>query len=138
MGVGIKIKELRKSKSLTQDEFAKQIGISRTYLSDIENNRKSPTVETLEKIAERSKCFLTINFQSNENTMGERIKKLRLQNGWTMQQLGNQLDPIADKSIVSRWEKNFSIPNSKRVKALAFIFSVTVGYLYSGNSEDEK
>ena len=133
MDIGKKIKELRKSKNLTQEEFSEQIGISRSYLSDIENNRKSPSVETLDKLAERSKCFLVINFQTTENTMGERIKKLRLQNGWTMQQLGFRLYPIADKSIVSRWEKNISLPNSKRVKDLALIFNVTVDYLYSGN-----
>ena len=45
--------KIRKENGLTQAEFSKKIGISRTYLSDLENNRKSPSVETLDKMAEK-------------------------------------------------------------------------------------
>lgn len=53
MSIGENIKKIRKESGLTQAEFSKKIGISRTYLSDLENNRKSPSVETLDKIAEK-------------------------------------------------------------------------------------
>ena len=61
MSIGEKIKKLRTYKGLTQELFAKEIGISRSYLSDLENNRKSPTIETLEKIAKKMNTFLYIS-----------------------------------------------------------------------------
>ena len=51
MKIGENIKRIRINRGLTQEEFAKEVGISRSYLGDLENNRKSPTVETLEKIS---------------------------------------------------------------------------------------
>ena len=51
MKIGGSIKRIRTNRGLTQEEFAKEVGISRSYLGDLENNRKSPTVETLEKIS---------------------------------------------------------------------------------------
>ncbi|MEW8997924.1 MAG: helix-turn-helix transcriptional regulator [Thermoanaerobacter sp.] len=45
------IKEKRLEKKFTQKHLAKQIGLSRNYLSDIENGRYMPSVETLIKIA---------------------------------------------------------------------------------------
>ena len=53
MKIGENIKRIRTNKCLTQEEFAKEVGISRSYLGDLENNRKSPTVETLEKISSK-------------------------------------------------------------------------------------
>lgn len=41
--VGSRIKELRKSENLTQNEFAKRLLISQSYLSGIENENEIPT-----------------------------------------------------------------------------------------------
>lgn len=45
--VGQAIKKQRLQKKKTQIEVAKSIGISRSYLSDIENGRYMPSVDTL-------------------------------------------------------------------------------------------
>ena len=45
--VGQVIKDIRKSKNMTQVEFSNEIGISRSYLGDIENDRKNLTIDTL-------------------------------------------------------------------------------------------
>ena len=58
MLIGENIKQLRTDRGLTQKDFAKETGISRSYLSDLENNRKSPTVETLEKVARKMNTSL--------------------------------------------------------------------------------
>jgi transcriptional regulator with XRE-family HTH domain len=50
--IGENIKKLRKSKKLNQVEFAKIIGISQGNLSDIENGKCKPSIETLEQISE--------------------------------------------------------------------------------------
>jgi len=41
--VGNKIAYYRNKKSMTQDKLAKITGISRPYLSDIENDKKKPS-----------------------------------------------------------------------------------------------
>ena len=44
------IKSDRERKGLTQKQYGEQIGISDSYLSNIESGRKQPTIETLDKI----------------------------------------------------------------------------------------
>ena len=61
MNVGEKIKRVRTNKGLSQQDFAEATGLSRTYISDLENNRKSPSVKTLEKIAKKMNTFLYIS-----------------------------------------------------------------------------
>lgn len=51
--MGIKIKEIREKRNMTQSELARKSGVSRQTINEIENNiEKKPTVKTLEKLAE--------------------------------------------------------------------------------------
>lgn len=50
--LGKQIAKLRKSKGLTQGQLAEQIEVTQAYLGHIEQGIKSPSLETLEKIAE--------------------------------------------------------------------------------------
>lgn len=54
------IKEKRENKNLTQEEVAKAIGITRSYLCDIENGRYNPSLKTSIKIA----TYLEIDLNS--------------------------------------------------------------------------
>jgi transcriptional regulator with XRE-family HTH domain len=51
MSIGLRIKELRNKKKLSQDDFASSIGIKRANLSHIENENQLPTIEILSNIA---------------------------------------------------------------------------------------
>lgn len=51
MSIGKEIKRKRNVNGLTQDELADKIGVSRNYISDLENDRYVPSVKTLSKIA---------------------------------------------------------------------------------------
>lgn len=51
--IGINIKKIRKNKGMTQSEFASAAGISRSYLGDLENNRKNPSANTLRKLSDK-------------------------------------------------------------------------------------
>ena len=53
--LGIKVQRLRKSEGFTQEELAEQIGISRTHMGHIEQGRKSPSLEIIDKIARKLK-----------------------------------------------------------------------------------
>lgn len=50
--LGLRIKELRELSNLTQEKLAAKAGLSRNYISSIENGRYSPSLEALQKIAD--------------------------------------------------------------------------------------
>ena len=52
MDVGTKIKNLRKSRKMTQEDFADKIGVSRSTLSCYEIGQRTPHLKTLQHIAE--------------------------------------------------------------------------------------
>lgn len=59
MDIGIKIKELRTLKGLTQEELASRSELSKGFISQLENDLTSPSISTLEDILQ---CLgVTIN-----------------------------------------------------------------------------
>ena len=51
MDLGVRVRELRKARSMTLEQAAKQAGLARSTLSKIENGQMSPTYEALKKLA---------------------------------------------------------------------------------------
>ena len=51
LSVGLKIKELRKAKGLTQEQISELTGIDRGYISDVERGLRNIAIINLEKIA---------------------------------------------------------------------------------------
>lgn len=49
---GPRVKELRIEKGLSQEALAQRAGISFSTVNKVENRRKSPTLATLDKLAE--------------------------------------------------------------------------------------
>jgi len=62
MDLGIVIKNARKHRGQTQNEFALQCGITQTYLSQIEGNLKEPNLSTLKIISHNLQIPLPILF----------------------------------------------------------------------------
>ncbi len=52
MDPGHRIKLLRTAMGVQQDELANKLGISRSYLSQIEKGKKEPSLKILKRIAE--------------------------------------------------------------------------------------
>lgn len=48
---GRRVAELRKNAGFSQEKFAFQCNIDRTYIGTIERGEKSPTLNTIQKIA---------------------------------------------------------------------------------------
>ena len=55
----------------------------------------------------------------------EKIKNHRLNKGMNLREFGEYIDNTSD-SIVSRWEKNRSVPKAKRLKLIADDMNITV------------
>jgi transcriptional regulator with XRE-family HTH domain len=51
MDVGKRIRTLREAKGLSQADVEKRSGLSRSYVSRVENGYTAPTLSTLEKLA---------------------------------------------------------------------------------------
>lgn len=51
--LGQTIVKLRKEQGLSQEKFALDADIDRRYMSDLENGRRNPSLEILEKIAKQ-------------------------------------------------------------------------------------
>lgn len=49
--LGQNIKRLRLERGLSQEAFAHEAGLHRTYVSDIERGARNPTITVLEKLA---------------------------------------------------------------------------------------
>ena len=65
MNLGKKLKELRHSFGITQDELAKTIGISRVNYTRYENGKVRPDYETIIKIADYYDVSLDDIFDRN-------------------------------------------------------------------------
>lgn len=64
----------------------------------------------------------------------ERIKKLRLNSGMTMDALATKLD--VTKSRISMWENNGTVPREEVLIQLSKLYGVSIDYLL-GNEEME-
>lgn len=49
--LGRNIQRLRKEKGWSQEAYAEEAGIHRTYVSDIERGARNPTIRVVEKLA---------------------------------------------------------------------------------------
>jgi transcriptional regulator with XRE-family HTH domain len=49
--LGANVRRLREAKGLSQEAFAFEAGIHRTYVSDIERGARNPTISVVEKLA---------------------------------------------------------------------------------------
>lgn len=50
--LGQRIKEVRKSRGITQEQLAEKVGIGTSNISYIENGKFAPTIENFEKIVQ--------------------------------------------------------------------------------------
>jgi transcriptional regulator with XRE-family HTH domain len=57
--IGLNVKRLREASGRSQEEFAFDAGMHRTYVSGIERGVRNPTVTVLEKLALALKVPLT-------------------------------------------------------------------------------
>ena len=67
MDIGMRIKQLRTKNNLTLEELASRCELTKGFLSQLERNLNSPSITTLEDIAEALGCTLATFFQEEED-----------------------------------------------------------------------
>lgn len=76
MNVGSRIVEIRQQKGLSQYKLYQLAEISQAALSDIESNKKSPTIITLEKICNALEITLAEFFSEDKESDTSKIDEL--------------------------------------------------------------
>lgn len=76
MNVGSRIVEIRQQKGLSQYKLYQLAEISQAALSDIESNKKSPTIITLEKICNALEITLAEFFSEDKESDSSKIDTL--------------------------------------------------------------
>ena len=50
--LGDNLKKIRTKKSISQGDIARSLNVARSFVSDIENGKRNPTLATITKLAE--------------------------------------------------------------------------------------
>ncbi|OYV27448.1 MAG: DNA-binding protein [Parcubacteria group bacterium 20-58-5] len=50
--LGSNLKKIRTKKSISQGDIARSLNVARSFVSDIENGKRNPTLTTITKLAE--------------------------------------------------------------------------------------
>lgn len=58
MDFGTRLKKERENKDISQEDFSKRLGVSRSSVGNYETNRNMPTVEILTKMADILECSI--------------------------------------------------------------------------------
>ena len=83
--MGLRVKEFRKQKKLTQEKLAEIIGVDNGYISKLEVGQNFPSITTLEKIADvldvelyelfRYTNYKSKNFKEEINIIYDKLNK---------------------------------------------------------------
>lgn len=70
----------------------------------------------------------------NLEDVAKRIKRIRLENGWTLEELGEKLD--TSKVSVFSWESGRNLPNKMRIKMISDLANISVNELLYGEQNN--
>lgn len=71
--IGLKIKEIRRSKNISQEKLAEMVSMNTRSILRLENAQSSPTLETLEKIAQALNVDIKLFFETETLETREQI-----------------------------------------------------------------
>lgn len=72
------LKSLRQIHGMTATEMSQKLDISNSYLSEIENNKKVPSIQLLEQCAELFEIKLSVLIEMYENLKEENLEQSKL------------------------------------------------------------
>lgn len=129
MNIGDKIKALRFSNNLTQEQFAHKCNLSKNAIWSYENGKRKPSIEALSKIA--SSLNMELYYIIEDHAVnGERIKHLLSTNKLSVEDLSKDLNIPSE--IILNFMEGKEIITNKDQKALYKIsdyFKISHSYL---------
>ena len=127
-----RIKEIRKSVHLTQDEFAEKIGLSKNFVWMMENGERTPSDRTISDI-----CRI---FSINELWLrsGEGEMKLELTKNQEIAQFLNEVMAEDDEDFKKNFIEALASLNDNEWQAFASITRKIVDDFIKDNNESSK
>lgn len=68
--LGMRIKFLRKEKGWSQEDLALEANVNKNYICDLENGRRNPSLDILERISNALNISLEVLFKGIETIPG--------------------------------------------------------------------
>lgn len=128
VSIGEKIKEIRKSLNINQNELAIKSGLSKNAIWNYENGKRIPTLDTLKKIAVALdvSMFALIDDYTVDRDMniGERIRELRKSKKITQKEMSNILN--INIRTYQKYESDEIALNLDTLSKIAIALGVTV------------
>jgi transcriptional regulator with XRE-family HTH domain len=127
--LGDKIRAMREERKLTLEELGKQLGLSTTYLSEIELKERTPSIQTLQKISRYFNVPVSVFLQTQSKlaTTGKKIKMTRETKGMTQKQLAGAAD--VSPGLIAQLEAGKVQPSLKTIERIAGALSVSTCFL---------
>ncbi|MBO8138577.1 MAG: helix-turn-helix transcriptional regulator [Desulfotomaculum sp.] len=123
--LGEKIRILRTEKNMSLQELADKVGISLSYLSEIERGTVYPALSTLKRVAEGLGVPAS-TLMGHEGTLGHKLRSLREEYGLTQAQLANLANVTA--GLIGQIEQGKVQPSLKTLEKLAEVMGVSPCY----------
>jgi len=134
--VGARIRRLREQKGITLSELSRHSGVSLAHISEIERSRSTASLKTLEKLAavlEVSPSSLLRS--SQEDTLGNKLKRLREKMDLTQKELAQQVG--ISHSLIGQIETDRIKPSLATLSSLAGALGVSMCYFLMEEDEEE-
>ncbi|MEG6615855.1 helix-turn-helix transcriptional regulator [Peptococcaceae bacterium 1198_IL3148] len=125
LALGEKIRIIRNEKAMSLQDLADKVGISLSYLSEIERGTVYPALNTLKRVADGLGVPAT-SLMGHEGTLGHKLKSLREEYGLTQAQLANLAGVTA--GLIGQIEQGKVQPSLKTLEKLAEVMGVSPCY----------
>ena len=141
MDIGYKLRNLRRIKNLTQEELAERTDLSKGYISQIESNHASPSMETflnlIEVLGTSASDFFKessdekVLYKKNEQTIYDEYDKAFIYclNGEVSLQLGNQVYKACKEDVLYFKAKDKHRLYNETNKEVKVLIVATASYL---------
>ncbi|HWQ75999.1 MAG TPA: helix-turn-helix domain-containing protein [Syntrophomonas sp.] len=134
--VGSRLRRLREERGLSLNELSRQSGVSAAHLSEIERSLSTPSLKTLEKLAQVINVPTGQLFPTNEEeTLGQKVRRLRETMGLTQKDLGDMVG-ITD-SMITQIENDRTQPSIKVLNSLGKSMGVNTSYFLMGSMDED-
>ncbi|HHV17370.1 MAG TPA: transcriptional regulator [Thermoanaerobacterales bacterium] len=131
-GLGPKIELLRQEKNLSLSELSEKVGISASYLCQIENGKVMPALSTLKNIA-RALDVKPESLMAATSFVGYKIKKIRCERKITQAQLAKKAG--VSTGLIGQIESGKVEPSIKTLEKIAGALSLSPCFFVSEDDE---
>ena len=127
--LGERLRLFRERRGLTLQEVADRSGLSRSYISEIENGKKQPSIKALEALTAALNVSLDALMPEGDTdgTIGDKVRMLREQLGLSRAELAEMAD--VTPGFIAQLENNKTQASLTTIRRIAQCLDVSPCYL---------